>query len=151
MLLVERPGYRIDSRTIKRGSRPSIVILSFVDSSNLYIHAIIFISYYLDLIMVWSCCLSCSSWQGQVHRKRFSYASPIAILVLEILSVHPCGWSHSSNYLQNLLYLFSIFPRFSLVVFFPTKLVSLHLDFICKRYGVSSLRERGLNFPHFLF
>ena len=34
MMLVERPDYRIDSRTIKRGSRPSIVIVSFVESSN---------------------------------------------------------------------------------------------------------------------
>ena len=30
--VVERPGYRIDSRTIKRGSRPSILIVSFVES-----------------------------------------------------------------------------------------------------------------------
>ena len=31
MMLVERPGYRIDSRTIKRGSRPSILIVSFME------------------------------------------------------------------------------------------------------------------------
>ena len=37
-MLVERPGYRIDSRTIKRGSRPSILIVSFVESTNLCIH-----------------------------------------------------------------------------------------------------------------
>ena len=48
----ERPGYRIDSRTIKRGSRPSILIVSFVESTNLCILAINFIGSYLDLILV---------------------------------------------------------------------------------------------------
>ena len=105
----ERPGYRIDSRTIKRGSRPSIVIVSFVESSNLCIYAIIFIGSYLSLFVVWSWCLSCLSWQSQVHRKRFSYASSIAVSVLEILPVHPCGRFISSTSLQNLHYLFAIF------------------------------------------
>ena len=45
MILVERPGYRINSRTIKRGSRSSILIVSFVESSNLCILAIIFIGF----------------------------------------------------------------------------------------------------------
>ena len=39
MMLVETPGYRIDSRTIKRGSQPSILGVSFVESSNLCILA----------------------------------------------------------------------------------------------------------------
>ena len=69
MMLVERPGYRIDSRTIKRGSRPSIVIVSFVESSNLCILASLqsslFLGCYLDFILVFS--------------------------VLEILPVHPLG------------------------------------------------------------
>ena len=43
MMLVERPGYRIDNRTIKRGSRSSILIVSFVESSKLCILGIIFI------------------------------------------------------------------------------------------------------------
>src|SRR5680860_458539 len=49
MMLVERPGYRIDSRTIKRGSRPSIVIVSFMESSNLHpcnhLYWFLFVSY----------------------------------------------------------------------------------------------------------
>ena len=59
MMLVDRPGYKIVNCTIKRGSRPSI--LSFMESSNLCILAIIFIGSYLSVIMVWSWCLSCLS------------------------------------------------------------------------------------------
>ena len=72
MMLVERPGYMIDSRTIKRGSRPSILFVSFVESSNLCIIGIIFIGTYLALIIVWSWCLSYLSWQGQVWGPRTS-------------------------------------------------------------------------------
>jgi hypothetical protein len=36
MVLVVRPGYRIGSRTIKRGSRVSNLIVSFGESSNLH-------------------------------------------------------------------------------------------------------------------
>ena len=91
MMLVDRPDYRIDSRTIKRGSRPSILFISFVESSNLCIIGIIFIGSYLALIMVWSWCLSCLSCQGQVHRKQDWVASSIAFSVVEILPVHPWG------------------------------------------------------------
>ena len=106
MLLVEKPGYRIDGRTIKRGSRPSFVVVSFVESSNLCIHAIIFIGSYLDLIVVWSWCLSL---QSQVHRKRFAYASSFAVSVLEILPVLSCGRFISAIFLQNLHCLFAIY------------------------------------------
>jgi hypothetical protein len=43
MVLVVRPGYRIGSRTIKRGSRVSNLTLSFRESSNLCILGIIFL------------------------------------------------------------------------------------------------------------
>jgi hypothetical protein len=42
-----RPGFRIDSRTIKRGSRVSNLFVSFRESSNLCILGIIFIGSYL--------------------------------------------------------------------------------------------------------
>ena len=109
MMLVERPGYMIDSRTIKKGSRSSILIVSFVESSTLCILAIIFIGSYLVLIMVWSWRLPCLSWKGQVHRKRISCASSFAFSVLEILPVHPCGRFHSSIHLNNLPCLVHIF------------------------------------------
>ena len=56
MMLVERPGYRIDSLTIKRGSRPSILIVSFVESSNLCILASLQSS---SLVLIWIL-----SWYG---------------------------------------------------------------------------------------
>src|SRR4051812_13199855 len=45
-------GFRIDSRTIKRGSRVSNSIISFEESSNLCILGIIVLGCYLDLILV---------------------------------------------------------------------------------------------------
>jgi hypothetical protein len=52
MVLIVRPGYRIGSRTIKRGSRVSNLIVSFGESSNLCILGIIFIGSYLSFIHV---------------------------------------------------------------------------------------------------
>jgi hypothetical protein len=43
MVVVLRPGYRIGSRTINRGSRVSNLIVSFRESSNLCILGIIFV------------------------------------------------------------------------------------------------------------
>jgi hypothetical protein len=52
MVLVVRPGYWIGSRTIKRGSRVSNLIVSFGESSNLCILGIIFLGSYLNSIHV---------------------------------------------------------------------------------------------------
>ena len=52
MMLVEIPGYRIDNCTIKRGSRPSILIVSFVESSNLCILGIILL-FLIWLLSIW--------------------------------------------------------------------------------------------------
>ena len=52
MVLVGRPGYRIDCRTIKGGSRVSSLIVSFVESSNHCILGIIFIGSYLVFLYV---------------------------------------------------------------------------------------------------
>jgi hypothetical protein len=51
-VLVVRPGYRIGSHTIKRGSRVSNLIVLFGESSNLFILGIIFLGSYLDFIHV---------------------------------------------------------------------------------------------------
>jgi hypothetical protein len=50
MVSVVRPGYRISSRTIKRGSRVSNLIVSSGVSSNLCILGIIFLGYYFYFI-----------------------------------------------------------------------------------------------------
>jgi hypothetical protein len=52
MVLFVRPGYRVGSRTIKRVSRVSNLIVSFTESSNLCILGIIFLGSYLDFIHV---------------------------------------------------------------------------------------------------
>jgi hypothetical protein len=52
MVLVVRPGYRIGSRTIKRGSRLSNFVVSFEKSSNLCVLGIIFLGSYLGVIHV---------------------------------------------------------------------------------------------------
>ena len=55
MVVVVRPGYRIDSRTIKRGSRVSTFTVSFGESSNICIIGIIFLGSYpwedLELVL----------------------------------------------------------------------------------------------------
>ena len=48
MVVVGRPGYRIDSRTIKGGSQVSSLIVSFFESSN---HCIMFLGSCLVLFV----------------------------------------------------------------------------------------------------
>ena len=50
MLFSERPDYRIDNRTIKRGSRPSVLTVSFVESS--YLCTLAFLQSSL-LVLIW--------------------------------------------------------------------------------------------------
>ena len=148
MMLVERPGYRIHSRTIKRGSRPSILIVSFVKSSNLCILAIIFIGSFLALIMVWSWCLSCSSWQSQVHQKHISYASSLAFSGFGDF-VGSSLWKVSLFHLleKSPLLVCNIFTfcRVALVVLFPTKLDSPRSEFPCESYSVSGFCSFSLS------
>ena len=137
-MLVERPGYRIDSRTIKRGSRPSILGVSFMDSSNLCILASLKSSL---LVLIWIL-----SWCGigacrarhdkaKVTEKGFHMRLILRFRFWRFLPVHPCGRFISTISLQNLHCLFATFPRVAFVVLFPTKLVSRNLDFICNSYG----------------
>jgi len=50
--LVGRPGYRLDCRSIKEGSRVSRLIASFVESSNLCIFAFVFLGSCLAFLCV---------------------------------------------------------------------------------------------------
>ena len=91
MMLVERPGYRIDSRTIKRGSRPSILIVSFVESSNLCILASLLSSL---LVLIWilswcglGACRACHDKAKFTENGFHEY--PIAFLVLEVFPACP--------------------------------------------------------------
>ena len=123
MMLVERPDYRIDSRTIKRGSRPSIMIVSFVESSNLCIHAIIFIGSYFGsyrgvvLVLVMTkprspktvcicvsfCVFGIGDFAGSSVRKIYIFhlvaKSPLLVCLLQRLLL-------LSSFQQNWFYLF---------------------------------------------
>ena len=80
-------GLQVRNRTIKRGSQLSYNV-SIGESSNLCILGIIiFLGSYLAFLLVRFWCLSCSTWQDQVHRKRISYGKLLAFWVLEFLRV----------------------------------------------------------------
>ena len=113
----------------------SNLIVSFGESSNLCILGIIFLGSYLAFIFVRFWCLSCSSWQDQVVRKRFYFGKLVAFSVEEILLVYLWGRFHTFPCVVSLLYLVA------LVVLFPTELVSSYFAFL---YGSScrSLSDR---------
>jgi hypothetical protein len=72
MVLVERPGYRIGSHTIKRDSRVGNFIVPFGESSNLCIIGIIFLGFYLAFLYVRFYSLWLSSLKSQAHLKQIS-------------------------------------------------------------------------------
>jgi hypothetical protein len=80
-MLVERPGYRIGSHTIKRGSRVSNLIASFEESSNLCILGIIFIGSYLAFIHVRLYSLWLFPLQALTHQKWILHETLIEFLV----------------------------------------------------------------------
>ena len=135
--VVERPGYRIDCRTITRGSRPSILIILFVESSNLCILE----SSLLVLIWLLSWC-GLGACRACHDKAKFTENDFHMRLLLRFWYWRFCRFILVCNYLQNLLYLFSIFPRISLVVHFPAKLVSLHSDLFPVLY------TKVFPFPH---
>jgi hypothetical protein len=81
MMFVVRPGYRIGSRTIERGSRVGNLIVSFEESSNLCILSIIFLGSYLGFIHVRFYNLCLFPWQALAHKKRISREKLIIVLV----------------------------------------------------------------------
>ena len=137
MVLVERPGYRIDSRTIKRGSRPSILIVSFMESSNLCIHASL-LSSLLLLIWLLSWC-GLGACRARHDKTKFTENGFRIRLLLRFRFWRFCRFIRVEDlYLPFLCKIFIAclpFPRVAFVVLFPTKLVLLHSDFNCKRYG----------------
>jgi hypothetical protein len=72
---------RIGSRTIKRGSQVSNLIILFGESSNLCILSIIFLGSYLGFIHVRFYSLWLFPWQALAHQKQISRETLIAFLV----------------------------------------------------------------------
>ena len=81
MVLGGRPDYRFDSRTIKRDSRASSLIMSYIESSNLYITCIIISCWSWVVLYVSTLGFSLASKWAQDHRIRTPYAKVITILV----------------------------------------------------------------------
>src|SRR3954466_6031454 len=84
-------GFRIDSRTIKRGSQAGVSFASFGERSNLCVRSIIFLGCYLVLVheRIWS--LWSSRDQALVHHLRISLAHLIAVFDLASLQTPDFG------------------------------------------------------------
>ena len=136
MLFSERPGYRIGNRTIKRGSRPSILIVSFMERSNLCILA----SSLLVLIWLLSWC-GLSACRACHDKAKFTENGFHMHLLLRFRYWRFCRFIRAEDFSLPFLCKISIaclpFSKVAFVVLFPTKLVLLLSDFICKRYFFS--------------
>src|SRR5664279_3878452 len=102
MILVGRPNYRIDNRSIKRGSRMSNLIVSFVESSNLCILGIIIFlgSYLAFLLMNFGACRDLHD-KPKFVINRILYETLVAFSVLAFFrfvfgegSTHSHVWNH---------------------------------------------------------
>ena len=142
MVIVWRPGYRIDSRTIKGGSQVSSSIVSFVESSN-HLHPciIIFLGPYLVFLYV-------SFWAYGLHRDKFKLIENwfrmhhIVFLVLEILpDIYWEGHlSYPSGIYSPLLVLnLSSHCWIAFVVLYSTSLSLLKSELVCKSCGCFSI------------
>ena len=85
MVVVGRPGYMIDSRTIKRGFRLGNLIASSYGAQ--YFAYFPYPYCFLVFLCVRFLSLLLALQQAQVHRKRNPYASSIAFSSLEVLPV----------------------------------------------------------------
>ena len=147
MLFSERPGYRIDSRTIKRGSRPSIVIVSSQRTQT-------FASLQSSLlVLIWllpwrgiGACRACHD-KAKVTENGFHMR-----LLLRFWYWRFCRFIRAGDLSLQLLCKISTTclpsSKVAFVVLFLTKLVLLNSDFNCKRSGIFGLRKRVSIFPH---
>ena len=133
MVVVGRPGYRIDSRTIKGGSEVSSLIVSFVESSNHCILAscflvlVCFSLWVLDLMVILMTSLSSSKTEfACVFYDVFSVGGFTGLIRRRVLTIFLCGFSH--------LIILDISIKIVLahVVSFPTNLFSLNSESVCK-------------------
>ena len=88
-VVVGRPGYRVDSRTIKRGSRLGNLITSSSGAQSFAYFAYPYFCCFLVFLYVIFFMLLLALQQVQVHQKRNPYASSIAFSSSEVLRV-PC-------------------------------------------------------------
>ena len=133
MVVVGRPGYRIDSRTIKGGSQVSSLIVSFVESSNHCILASCFLVlvwfslWVLELMVILMTSLSSSKMEfACIFYDVFGVGGFTSLIWGRVLIILLCSFSHL------LIIVFSVKIVLALVASFPTNLVSLNSESICR-------------------
>ena len=143
MVVVGRPGYRIDSRTIKGGSQVSSLIVSFVESSNHCILASCFLVlvwfslWVLELMVILMTSLSSSKTEfACVFYDVFGVGGFTGLIRGRVLTIFLWAFSHL------LLIVFSIKIVLALVASFPTNLVSSNSESVCKSCGSFGVLKR---------
>ena len=143
MVVVGRPGYRIDSRTIKGGSQVSSLIVSFVESSNHCILASCFLVlvwfslWVLELMVIFMTSLSSSKAEfACVFYDVFGVGGFTGLIRGRVLTIFL--WDFSNF----LIIIFSIKIVLALVTSFPTNLVSLNSESVCKSCGSFGVLKR---------
>ena len=136
MVVVGRPGYMIDSRTIKGGSQVSSLIVSFVESSNHCILALCFLVlvwfslWVLELMVILMTSLSSSKTEfACVFYDVFGAGGFTGLIRGMVITIFFWSFSHL------LLIGISIKIVLALVAGFPTNLVSLNSESVCKSCG----------------
>ena len=136
MVIVWRPGYRIDSRTIKGGSLGSRLIVSLVKSSNHCILASCFLVlvwlslWVLELMVILMTSLSSSKTEfACVFYDVFGVGGFTGLIRWRVLTIFLWDFSHL------LILDISINIVLAHVVSFPTNLVSLNSESVCKSCG----------------
>ena len=143
MVVVGRPGYRIDSRTIKGGSQVSSLIVSFVESSNHCILASCFLVlvwlslWVLELMVILMTSFSSSKTElACAFYDVFGVGGFTGLIRGRALTIFLWDFSHL------LLIDISIKIVLAHVVSFPTNLVSLNSESVCKSCGSFGVLKR---------
>ena len=143
MVVVGRPGYRIDSRTIKGGSQVSSLIVSFVESSNHCILASCFLVlvwfslWVLELMVILMTSLSSSKTEFTcVFYDVFGVGGFTGLIRGRVLTIFFWAFSHF------LILRISIKIVLALVASFPTNLVSSNSESVCRSCGSFGVLKR---------
>ena len=143
MVIVWRPGYRIDSRTIKGGSQVTSLIVSFVERSNNCILASSFLVlvwfslWVLELMVILMTSLSSSKTEfACVFYEVFGVGDFTDLIWGRVLTFFFWAFSHL------LIIGISINIVLALVASFPTNLLSSNSESECKSCGSFGVLKR---------
>ena len=143
MVVVGRPGYRINSHTIKGGSQVSSLIVSFVESSNHCILASCFLVlvwfslWVLELMVILMTSLSSSKTEFTcVFYDVFGVGGFTGLIRGRVLTIFL--WDFSNLLLIDISFKIVL----ALVASFPTNLVSSNSESVCKSCGSFGVLKR---------